>query len=152
METTIHEPPKAEPRKDPSKGNGGARNLVPDNGGLLAGEQPSPPPASMGVWVGLSAITMSFAAFTSALIVRQGASPDWRHFSLPAILYLNTLLLLLSSVTLEAARRRVSAFMGGSRVTSPALWLYATLALGLFFLSGQYVAWLQLKSQGLYLA
>ena len=77
METTIHEPPKAEPRKDPSKGNGGWRNLVPDHGHLLAGEQPSPPPASMGVWVGLAAIAMSFAAFTSALIVRQGAFGEW---------------------------------------------------------------------------
>ena len=46
-------------------------------------------PARTGVWVGIAAITMSFAAYTSALIVRQGAAPDWQHFKLPPILYLN---------------------------------------------------------------
>jgi len=38
----------------------------------------------------LAAITMSFAAFTSALIVRQGSASDWQHFTLPPILYLNS--------------------------------------------------------------
>src|SRR5712691_4635162 len=44
--------------------------------------------------------------------------------------------------------------MSGRRnqVASPARWLYITLFLGLFFVAGQYVAWLQLRSQGLYLA
>jgi cytochrome c oxidase subunit 3 len=76
------------------------------------------------------------------------------HFSLPAILYFNTLLLLASSVTLEFGRRQIATYMGGlrSEVASPARWLYATLILGLAFVAGQYVAWLQLKSQGLFLA
>jgi cytochrome c oxidase subunit 3 len=73
---------------------------------------------------------------------------------LPPILYLNTLILLASSVTLEVARRRVSAFMRGmkSHAENPARWLYITLALGLLFVAGQYVAWTQLRAQGLYLA
>ncbi|GAC1667794.1 MAG: hypothetical protein NVS9B4_23680 [Candidatus Acidiferrum sp.] len=97
---------------------------------------------------------MSFAAFTSALIVRQGSSTDWRHLTLPSILYLSTLVLLVSSATLEVARRRVAAFMGERviQVESPRRWLYITLALGLFFVAAQYMAWLQLRSQGLYLA
>ena len=61
----------------------------------------------------LYAITMTFAALTSALIVRKGSSLDWQSFTLPSILYLNTALLLSSSVTLEIARRRVATFMGG---------------------------------------
>jgi cytochrome c oxidase subunit III len=67
---------------------------------------------------------------------------------------LNTMVLLASSVTLELARRRVAGFMGGlkANVGSPARWLYITLALGLLFVAGQYVAWRQLSSQGLYLA
>jgi cytochrome c oxidase subunit 3 len=97
---------------------------------------------------------MTFAAFTSALIVRQGAALDWRHLTLPRILYFNTLLLLASSVTLEVARRRVAAFMTGGRgqISRPERWLFVTLFLGLLFVAGQYVAWLQLRSQGLYLA
>jgi cytochrome c oxidase subunit 3 len=114
----------------------------------------APPPASTGIWVAVAGISMSFAALTSALVVRKGGAVDWRHFTLPSILYVNTLVLLASSVTLEIARRRVAVFMGGLRSTveSPARWLYVTLALGFLFVAGQYVAWRQLSSQGLYLA
>ena len=86
---------------------------------------------------------MMFAAFSSALIVRKGSSLDWQGFTLPSILYLNSLLLIASSVTLEIARRRVATFMGGlkTQAESPARWLYITLFLGLLFVAGQYVAW-----------
>src|SRR6202795_905916 len=156
MATTVQEPRKTEVRRRPARnsGNGGWRNLVPADGNLLAVEEYSPPPSSSAIWVGIAAITMSFAAFTSALIVRQGSSTDWRHITLPSILYLSTLALLVSSVTLEVARRRVATFMGGmkSQVGSPERWLYVTLSLGLLFVVAQYAAWLQLRSQGLYLA
>jgi cytochrome c oxidase subunit III len=156
MATTVQEPRKTEVRRRPARnsGNGGWRNPVPAGGNLLAVEEYSPPPSSSAIWVGIAAITMSFAAFTSALIVRQGSSTDWRHITLPSILYVSTLVLLASSVTLEVARRRVAAFMGGlkSQVVSPERWLYVTLSLGLLFVVAQYAAWLQLRSQGLYLA
>src|ERR1700674_4476546 len=156
MATTVQEPRKTEVRRRPARnsGNGGWRNLVPSDGNLLAVEDFSPPPSSSAIWVGIAAITMSFAAFTSALIVRQGSSTDWRHITLPSFLYLSTLLLLISSVTLELARRRVATFMGvlKKQVASPGLWLYVTLSLGLLFVAAQYMAWLQLRSKGLYLA
>jgi cytochrome c oxidase subunit III len=158
MATTVHEPPRSEEQREHSRpvsssGNGGGRNLVPAGGDLRQVRDYAPPPSATGIWVVLASITMSFAAFTSALIVRQGSATDWRHLTLPGILYLNTVVLLASSVTLEIARRQVSAFMGRrSQLTSPARWLYITLFLGLLFVAGQYVAWLQLRSQGLFLA
>jgi cytochrome c oxidase subunit 3 len=159
MATTVPEPPKIEERRDPSRlgidsGNGGRRSLVPAGGDLRAVKDYAPRPASTGIWVVLASITMTFAAFTSALIVRQGSALDWRHLSLPRILYFNTLLLVASSTTLEIARRQVSGFMSGRRdgIANPARWLYITLFLGLFFVAGQYVAWLQLRAQGLFLA
>jgi cytochrome c oxidase subunit 3 len=114
----------------------------------------SPPPSSTAIWVVLFAISMMFAAFTSALVVRKGSSLDWRTFNLPTILFFNTLVLMASSVTLEVARRRIAGFMGKlhREVESPARWLYITLLLGLVFVVGQYVAWSQLRAQGLYLA
>jgi len=60
-----------------------------------------------GIWVGIFAIHyVSFAAFTSALFCapRESAA-DWTHIALPPILYGNTLALLLSSATLQMARR-----------------------------------------------
>jgi cytochrome c oxidase subunit III len=155
MATTVHEPPKIDLDPSPSQGsgNGGWRNLTPANGDLRQVKNSSPPPASTGIWVGLAAITMTFAAFTSALIVRQGTAP-LVHITLPPVLYLNTLLIIASSITLEVARHRIAGFMGGERdqAASPARWLYLTLFLGLLFVAGQTFAWLQLKSQGFGLA
>jgi cytochrome c oxidase subunit III len=156
MATTVHEPPKRDLDRLPSQGsgNGGWRNLVPADGDPRRVKDNSPPPASTGIWVGLAAISMTFAAFTSALVVRQGSAPDWRHITLPSVLYLNTLVIIASSFTLEKARRRVAAFMGGlkDRAENPARWLYITLFLGMLFVAGQTFAWVQLKSQGFGLA
>jgi cytochrome c oxidase subunit III len=160
MATTVHEPPKIDRDQLPSQGsgNGGWRNPVRADGELRRVKNYSSPPASTGIWVGLAGITMTFAAFTSALIVRQGAAPDWRHITLPPVLYLNTLVIIASSVTLEVSRRRVASFMGGARdqdqdkakrrVENPGRWLYITLFLGLLFVAGQTFAWLQLRAQG----
>ncbi len=109
--------------------------------------------ARTGVWIGIAAITMSFAAYTSALIVRQGATPDWQHFKLPPILYLNTVLLLASSGTLERGRRlmlKEAPWRTASASRGPA-WLLLTLVLGLLFIAGQVVAWRDLAAQGLFL-
>ena len=156
MATTVHEPRKIEPHHSPSlgSGNGGWRNLTPADGDLRLVKDHSPAPASTGIWVVLAAITMGFAAFTSALIVRQGSALDWRHFSLPRVLYLNTLVIFASSITLEVSRRRIATFMGGLRdqTSRPARWLYITLFLGLLFVAGQTFAWLQLRAQGFGLA
>lgn len=155
MATTLPEPPQIEKqrRSQSGPGNGGWKNLVPTDGDLAVKDY-SPPPSSTGIWVVLFAITMMFAAFTSALVVRKGAAIDWQSFRLPPILYFNTLLLLASSVTLEISRRRVAVFMGGLRTPAqnPGRWLYLTLGLGLLFVGGQYIAWSQLSAAGLYLA
>jgi cytochrome c oxidase subunit III len=162
MATTVHEPPKIDPNRAPDRqspdlgqsGNGGWRNLVPTDGDSHLVQDYSPPPSSTAIWVVLFAITMMFAAFTSALFVRKGSSLDWRHFTLPSILYFNTAVLFASSITLELSRRRVAASAGGLKAQAggPAGWVFATLSLGLLFVAGQYVAWLQLRAEGLYLA
>ena len=152
MATTVHEPPKIDLDRQPShgSGNGGWGTLVPAGGDLRRVKPSSPPPASTGIWVGLAAITMTFAAFTSALIVRQGSAPDWQHFTLPSILYLNSLIIIASSVTLEIARRQITGFMvARAEGAAPSRWLYITLVLGLLFVVGQTFAWLKLRSQGL---
>jgi cytochrome c oxidase subunit 3 len=157
MSTTVHEPPQIEQERLPSQGsgNGGGRNLVPASGDLQRVKDAAPAPASTGIWVVLAAITMSFAAFTSALIVRQGTAP-LVHITLPPVLYLNTLLIIASSITLELSRRQIAAFMGvkgrDNDQAAPAQWLYITLFLGLLFVAGQTFAWMQLKSQGFGLA
>lgn len=124
----------------PSKKHVSPQNVLP----VQAAERYS----SSGIWVGVFAITMSFAAFTSALFVREGTT-DWSHLVLPPILYLNTLLLLASSGTLEMARQRLDENEGTTRASA---WVSLTLLLGLAFCVGQYRAWLDLRAQGIYLA
>ncbi len=120
-------------------------------------------PSQTGVWVAVSAIAMSFAALTSALVVRQASGADWQRFALPRILYLDTVILIASSYTLELARKRFTAGVTALRAefspqpaaalrASALYWLNITLTLGLFFVAGQVLAWQRLASQGLFLA
>ena len=155
MATTIHPPDidQNDPPKDHNHGGGGVSTLGPSGIRLKLGDF-SPEPTRTGIWVGLAAISMSFAAFTSALIVRQATSNDWRHLALPFILFINTAVLLASSVTLEIARRRVADYARGKVTDKSAmlLWLSTTLAMGFMFVVGQCFAWRQLRAEGLYLA
>jgi cytochrome c oxidase subunit 3 len=95
------------------------------------------------------------------MVVRHGAADDWGHFGLPRILYLNTLILLLSSVTLELSRRSFAQnpdfgrreLRWDTRTSAKGLrWLYITMGLGLVFVIGQLLAWRQLAERGLFLA
>jgi cytochrome c oxidase subunit 3 len=106
--------------------------------------QSVPTPARTGVWVGIAAIVLMVAAFTGALVVRR-TQADWIHFRLPPIIYVNTLVLLVSSATLERAR-------GEGATTPQRRWLSITLGLGLLFVVGQVLAWSNLVAQGLFLA
>ncbi len=100
------------------------------------------------MYMALAAILMLFAAFTSALVVRRGVSNDWTPTALPQLLYLNTVILLASSATLEFSRRALAAGRGESF----APWLNATVLLGLAFIGGQLLAWRELVDRGVYLA
>ena len=149
MATTTHNPATRTPGGNSTGGN------VPGDMDLRALLDPSGEPSRTGVWVALAAITMMFVAFTSALFVREGSSStDWHHLAIPKILFLNSLVLVASSLTLELARRHVAAFARGltDDVAGPLRWLYGTLALGLLFVAGQYQAWLGLRARGLFLA
>jgi cytochrome c oxidase subunit III len=129
-------------------------SLGPTPGSLRMVDDFSPEPSRTGIWVGLAAISMSFAAFTSALVVRQSTANDWHPLTLPSIVFVNTAILLASSVTLEVARHRVAEYARNKTSDRGAslFWLRWTLVLGLLFVVGQYVAWRQLRAEGLYLA
>jgi cytochrome c oxidase subunit III len=109
--------------------------------------------STSGIWVGVFAITMSFAAFTSALFVREGTA-DWSHLALPSVLYFNTVVLLASSMTLESARRAMAGgtFGNAEGTRKACAWVITTLLLGLGFCAGQVHAWQELRAEGIYLA
>ena len=101
-----------------------------------------------GLFVLLAASTMVFAALTSAFVVRRGLSDDWASMHKPPILWLNTVILLASSVALDRSR---TALKTGDRSKFNVWWTTGTV-LGLLFLVGQAVAWRQLKEAGVFIA
>jgi cytochrome c oxidase subunit III len=162
-------------------GGGGARPPASGNGDGGGGDGNGNSPdysgrlrrTRLGLVIGLSSVTMIFVALTSALIVRRGLptfdertgtyTRDWLTMSLPVgMLLVNTLLLLLSSVTVELARRQIARRVVLAPVESiPGVtlgreysipWLGITVVLGLGFLVGQWLAWQKLGDGGFYLA
>jgi cytochrome c oxidase subunit 3 len=101
-----------------------------------------------GLFVLIAASTMVFAAFTSAFVVRRGLSDDWASMPKPAILFVNTAVLLASSVVLDVSRR---ALKKGNRSQFNFWWTLAT-GLGILFLLGQAYAWRELKDAGVYVS
>ena len=109
---------------------------------------------------------MFFIALVSAFFARQSSGHftannvwviDWRPVALPPILWINTALILLSSLTMEIGRRHffreidvMEEWLGLGRPTirRAAPWLAATAVLGGLFLSGQWIAWKQLVGAG----
>jgi cytochrome c oxidase subunit 3 len=102
----------------------------------------------IGMWVAMAAILMMFTALTSAYIVRAASSDDWQPLKMPRILLLSTAVIIISSGTLEAARRKLKA----AAIEGHRRWLMLTVALGLGFLVSQLLAWQQLVRQGVYVS
>ncbi len=124
----------------------------------------------LGLFFALVGDVMFFAALVLSFYVQQHAGRihagdayllDSKPFSLPPILWINTALLLLSSMTMERTRRHLfrevdvmEEWLGlGKPVVRRATpWLIATAALGGLFLVGQWIAWSQLNTEGVFYA
>lgn len=136
---TLERPAGRGPIGPGRDGEGGPSGRPGDGRGA-----PETAPLRIGVWLVVGAAVVLFAAFTSTYLSRR-VQADWRVGPLPAILWVNTAVLLASSAAVEAARRA-----GEVRRARSAMGL-ATL-LGAVFLAGQIAAWRQLVAAGVYLA
>ena len=154
------------PPVPPTTGGGddGRGGDVPDYGARLRR-------ARLGLICAIATVGMVFISLTSAYIFRRGLPTfdgsvnsyvrDWGRVDLPwSLLGVNTLILLASSVTMELARRKaarqaalapVQSIPGvslGNEKSFP--WLGTTVLLGLSFLAGQWLAWMELHNRGFY--
>lgn len=102
-------------------------------------------PKKFLTWMFITSIVMLFAALTSAYIVRQSEG-NWLDFQLPSIFYINTLILLVSSLTMHFAV--VSAKK--DNIEKVKVWLFVTTGLGIIFLIAQIFAWEQLVEINVY--
>jgi cytochrome c oxidase subunit III len=127
--------------------------------------------ARLGIIVALTAVVMIFVSYSSAYVVRQGLPTldprtgalvrDWLPLQLPNFLLVNTLILLVSTITMELARRQalriaiagISETAMRARVETDRMpWLALTAILGLSFLAGQWLVWSELAARGFYVA
>ncbi len=136
-----------------TKGKGSTFDIRRDDGGgwswdgwTKGGEGLPVPTAKLGLWLFLGVVAMLFAAFTSAYLVRMPL-PDWRTIPKPPILWLNTIVLLVSSAIAQWAL--TSARKG--KLDNLRKGLLLTTILGAAFVVGQLIAWRQLATSGIYL-
>src|SRR5579859_938524 len=127
--------------------------------------------ARLGLACAIATVCTVFVSLTSAYIFRRGLPTfegssnnyvrDWASLQLPWVLLgINTALLLVSSVTMEFARRnaaRQAALAPVASIPGVSLgkersfpWLGLTVLLGFGFLAGQWLAWGELHHSGFY--
>ncbi|MFO7256427.1 MAG: cytochrome c oxidase subunit 3 [Bacteroidota bacterium] len=103
-------------------------------------------PKKFALWLFMASVMMVFAALTSAYIVRQ-AEGNWMVFDLPSLFWVNTGIILLSSVTLHWGY--ISAKRDDLATVKLAVGI--TTILGVGFLVGQWFAWEQMVVANVYL-
>lgn len=102
-------------------------------------------PYKFALWLFMGTIVMMFVALTSAYIVKQSYG-DWLNFKLPNILWLNSLVIIISSVTMHLAyffskRKNIKLFN---------LFIFLTFLFSMIFLFGQYEVWKYLIGNDIY--
>src|ERR1700728_4116080 len=128
--------------------------------------------ARLGLICAIATVSMIFVSLTSAYVVRRGLPTfddssrsylrDWGTVQLPwLLLAINTALLLISSLTMELARRDITRRAALASLRSiPGIslgeekrfpWLGVTVLLGFGFLVGQWLAWGELKARGFFI-
>lgn len=116
----------------------------------LIEEQPRKPlsmhPKKFALWLFLGSVVMLFASLTSAYIVRE-ADGNWVYFDLPQVFYTTTIVILLSSVTMQWGY--FAAKKGDQRTLQ--MMIAATAILGVLFLAGQVWGWSELVGSRIHL-
>ena len=102
-------------------------------------------PKKFALWLFIASVTMMFAALTSAYIVRQ-AEGNWMIFDLPNLFFVNTAVIIASSITMQWAYWSAKHdYPERVRLATS-----ITSILGVAFLVGQFLAWGQMVENNIY--
>lgn len=113
----------------------------------VAGERLPIEPAKVGLGVFLAVVGSLFSLFVSAYLMRVGRD-DWWSIPVPPQLWLNTAVLILSTVALETAKSEARR----GHANAMRIAIFAASATAILFLVGQVLAWRLLNAQGYGLA
>ena len=177
----VISPPIGIERNRPGTGQGGGGVLPPAFGGGGGDNGPGDGSddyvrrlnrARLTLLLALTSISILFVTFTVIFALRHDSAVwdrragmyirNWMPVTLPVrLLLVNTFVLLLSSLSIEMARRSVKREMAlaplrgipgialdDDRAGGGTWWIGITVALGLMFLGGQWMAWQTLRAHG----
>ncbi len=113
-------------------------------------EEPKKPlamnPKKFGMWLFMASIFILFMAFTSAYIVRR-AEGNWQLFELPKQFLFSTVVIVLSSVTMQLTYWSVKKEL--TQRVKPMILI--TFILGIVFLFLQWLGWEEMVGQSVHL-
>lgn len=116
-------------------------------------ESAARPPAKIGLWVFLAVVTSLFALFATAYYMRMGhghmagmTHGDWQAISESPILWVNTVLLIASSLAMQWTRTSLPR----SDVSNTRRGLALAGLLAFAFIVGQLFAWDELRDSSLF--
>jgi cytochrome c oxidase subunit III len=113
-------------------------------GGGWSNERTPPPEGySLAIRLAIVSITVLFLALSSAYVFNSAMR---QPIAAPHVLWVSTSLILLSSLTVEMARRALRRRLENRF----RFWISATMLLGLCFLAAQIVLWKRLIASGFY--
>ncbi len=104
-------------------------------------------PLKFGLWLFIIAVTMFFAALTSAYVVRRGLG-NWELFQLPEAFYWSTITIISSSISMQIAYFQAKK----DEFRTLCIALSITVLLGLFFLLTQLLGFRALVQDNVYFA
>ncbi|MBN8788303.1 MAG: cytochrome c oxidase subunit 3 [Terrimonas sp.] len=113
-------------------------------GDVMTVEQKKIHPYKFNLWLGLAGIIMMFAGLTSAYIVKR-SQPGWESFTLPRIFLYSTIVMLVSSVTIQVA---LKAFRE-REMARYRLFFGITAILGIVFMIMQINGFYQFQANGM---
>ncbi|HRP89022.1 MAG TPA: heme-copper oxidase subunit III [Edaphocola sp.] len=101
-------------------------------------------PQKFMMWFAIGSLSLTFAGFTSAYLVRQGQGM-WEKFQIPTIFYISTVVILLSSFTYFFGAK---AFKSGN-MKNYNLFMWITFFLGASFMGLQFLGFQELYQQNI---
>jgi cytochrome c oxidase subunit III len=99
-------------------------------------------PHKFTLWIAIGSITMMFAGFTSAYIVKSNQA-GWQPVQMPKIFFLSTVLILASSLTIYLAQKAMAA----REMAKYRTLISTTALLGLAFVVTQFLGFSELWQQ-----
>ena len=101
-------------------------------------------PHKFTLWVGMGSIVMMFAGLTSAYIVKRNQA-NWQTFDIPVFFWYSTLVLLLSSFTIQLSLKAIKE----RRMEQYRRRMTLTMLLGVLFIVAQTIAFRDFWNAGM---